>query len=621
MAEGGKASSPTGLAGHAPAPAAGTPASVTSATASATGSAGPNVPSPPSLPISGQIPRAAGAAAAVDPLIGRVINGRFKITNLIARGGMGRVYRAEQAPLGRVCALKILTTTYEGEHDPEFHKRFFLEASIASKITHPNSVTIFDYGQTEDDIYYMAMEYLEGVTLHRAIRLAGFLPEARVAHIGRQVCRALREAHALGCIHRDLKPANIFLTEHGDEPDFVKVLDFGLVKNVLGEGKPEDQLTQTGLFMGSPKYMAPEQIRGERVDIRTDVYSLGIIMFEMLTGKVPFERQTSLNTLMAQVNDKPPRLQETNPEVVVSPELEDLVVRCMAKDPEQRVASMDEVLATLKRLTGPGFGLTGEYRALGAAASGAYSRAEPTPNPSGTPSSIAALSAGRASSGAVAAATDGPSVSVSMSSMGPARPSVTPMIDGGGGGAVSVGPESMVPPDFRRRGGLQLAVIGVLLTIIGLLAVIAFRAPSQPTATATPPSTTQPAVPAVPAAPAVAQTSTPAPTAPAPPAPVTSTLSVHFITDPPGASVKENGEELCAATPCDYGFKADMSLEHKVVLSRPGFRPETRVVHGTDSQVALTFVPVKAWTPPARPATPKPGDPGNAPSGFKDIPY
>jgi len=97
---------------------------------------------------------------------------------------MGRVYRAEQAPLGRICALKILTTTYEGEHDPEFHKRFFLEASIASRITHPNSVTIFDYGQTEDDIYYMAMEYLEGVTLHRAIRVAGHFPEARAAHIG-----------------------------------------------------------------------------------------------------------------------------------------------------------------------------------------------------------------------------------------------------------------------------------------------------------------------------------------------------------------------------------------------------------------------------------------------------
>src|ERR1700678_1047248 len=128
------------------------------------------------------------STGAPDPLIGRLINDRFKITSLIARGGMGRVYRAEQAPLGRVCALKVLTPVYQGEKEPEFHKRFFLEASIASKITPPNSVTIFDYGQTEDDIYYMAMEYLEGVTLHRAIRQSGFFGEARVAHVGRQVC-------------------------------------------------------------------------------------------------------------------------------------------------------------------------------------------------------------------------------------------------------------------------------------------------------------------------------------------------------------------------------------------------------------------------------------------------
>src|SRR5580698_1435081 len=170
---------------------------------------------PPSIqgPTSGSRP----PAATVDPLIGRTISDRFKITGLLAKGGMGRVYRAEQAPLGRVCALKILTTTYEGEHDPEFHKRFFLEASIASKITHPNSVTIFDYGQTDDDIYYMAMEYLEGVTLHRAIRIDGTFPEQRVAHISRQICRALRDFHARGCIHRDLKPANIFLVAHGDE--------------------------------------------------------------------------------------------------------------------------------------------------------------------------------------------------------------------------------------------------------------------------------------------------------------------------------------------------------------------------------------------------------------------
>jgi serine/threonine-protein kinase len=266
-----------------------------------------------------------GASAAVskssagpDPLIGRVINDRFKISALIARGGMGKVYRAEQAPLGRICSVKVLNPNYAGEHDPEFHRRFFLEASLTSKLTHPNTVTIFDYGRTDDDIYYMAMEYLEGHTLHRAIRTAGHFPEERVAHIARQICRALREAHSLGVIHRDLKPANIFLVEHGDETDVVKVLDFGLVKNVSADAKAEE-LTQTGLFMGSPKYMAPEQIRGDKVDARTDIYSLGVIMYEMLTGKVPFDRPNSVNILMAHVNEDAPPMRQMNPSIQVSP--------------------------------------------------------------------------------------------------------------------------------------------------------------------------------------------------------------------------------------------------------------------------------------------------------------
>src|ERR1700736_2936935 len=311
------------------------------------------------------------STGAPDPLIGRTINDRFKISALIARGGMGKVYRAEQAPLGRVCAIKVLNPNYAGEHDPEFHKRFFLEASIASKLTHPNTVTIFDYGRTDDDIYYMAMEYLEGHTLHRAIREAGCFPEERAAHIARQICRALREAHSLGVIHRDLKPANIFLVEHGDETDFVKVLDFGLVKDV-SEGKPAEELTQTGLFMGSPKYMAPEQIRGDRVDARTDIYALGIIMYEMITGKVPFDRPNSVNILMAHVNEEAPALRVMNPNINISPQIEETIGRCMAKDVDQRFRSMDEVLAALKRVGGgtmtatiSGVGQTGEYRAMG----------------------------------------------------------------------------------------------------------------------------------------------------------------------------------------------------------------------------------------------------------------
>jgi len=211
-------------------------------------------------PLGDELPVNANNKAA-DPLIGKTVSGRFRIVSVIARGGMGKVYKAEQAPLGRVCALKVLMPKYEGDKDPEFHKRFFLEAATAAKLSHPNTVTIFDYG-IDEEIYYIAMEYIEGRTLFRVLRDEGPFPESRTAHITRQICRALREAHGLGVIHRDLKPGNVLLSSHGDEKDYVKVLDFGLVKDVTGE---KEDLTQQGLFMGSPKYMAPEQITGGQV--------------------------------------------------------------------------------------------------------------------------------------------------------------------------------------------------------------------------------------------------------------------------------------------------------------------------------------------------------------------
>ncbi|HEY6880176.1 MAG TPA: serine/threonine-protein kinase, partial [Polyangiales bacterium] len=295
-----------------------------------------------------------------DPLIGRLINERYKILSVIAHGGMGKVYRAEQAPLGRLVALKVLSPSYNGDNDPEFHKRFFLEASIASKLRHPNTVTIFDYGKTDDEVYYIAMELLEGRTLHRALREEGTLSPERTVNIASQICRALREAHGLGVIHRDLKPANVYLVKHGDENEFTKVLDFGLVKNV--EEKGEAPLTQVGLFMGSPKYMSPEQIRGEHVDGRVDIYALGVMIYEMLTGKVPYDSPNSVNILMAHVHQQIPALSELNPHVRVPASLEAVVRKCMAKSPDDRYASMNDVLFALKQCLGNAVQSTGEYR-------------------------------------------------------------------------------------------------------------------------------------------------------------------------------------------------------------------------------------------------------------------
>ncbi|MDB4976460.1 MAG: Serine/threonine protein kinase PrkC, regulator of stationary phase [Myxococcaceae bacterium] len=305
-------------------------------------------------------PHKRATAQGPDPLIGRVINERYRVVGTIARGGMGKVYRAEQQPLGRLVALKVLSPNYTGENDPEFHRRFFLEASIASKLSHPNTVTIFDYGKTDDDVYYIAMELLEGRTLHRVLRDEAPLSAERTMHIGRQICRSLREAHNAGVIHRDLKPANVFLLNHGDESDVVKVLDFGLVKNLLDKG---EELTQTGLFMGSPKYMSPEQIRGDACDGRVDIYALGVMMYEMLTGKVPFDRQNSVNILMAHIHEDVPRIQVMNPNALVPAALENVVRKCMSKSVEGRYPTMEAVLSALKQVSGVHATMTGEFRA------------------------------------------------------------------------------------------------------------------------------------------------------------------------------------------------------------------------------------------------------------------
>jgi len=238
---------------------------------------GPSVPPP--------LPKTAGGRGrtrtneAKDPLVGVTINKRFAIQRLIARGGMGKVYLAEQLPLGRACALKVLNPKYTLDDDPEFQQRFFLEAATAAKLSHPNAVTIFDYGR-QGDIYYIAMEYIQGETLHRVLRDGGPMPEPRAVYILSQACLALREAHGLGVIHRDLKPANIVLRKvREDEGETVKVLDFGLVKQV--ETEDREDLTRDGMFLGSPKYMAPEQILCQPVSPRTDVYALGAVAYEM----------------------------------------------------------------------------------------------------------------------------------------------------------------------------------------------------------------------------------------------------------------------------------------------------------------------------------------------------
>jgi eukaryotic-like serine/threonine-protein kinase len=286
-------------------------------------------------------------------MIGKVLLGRVKIVRAIARGGMGKVYYAEQITMGRPCAVKVLDPRMAGASREEFTRRFLLEASVAAKLTHPNVVTIYDYGETDDGSCFIAMEYLEGETLSDTLKREKRLLPERAVGVARQVCRALREAHAIGVVHRDMKPGNIFLVRHDDEGDFVKVLDFGLVKDTHSGGD-EKEHTQVGQIMGSPRYMAPEQIEGKAVDGRTDIYALGTVLYAMLTGHPPFERANEMATMMAHISEKVAPVAQLAPDVLLPPGLEAVVMHCLEKDPDRRFKSMEEMLAALKLEPGSG---------------------------------------------------------------------------------------------------------------------------------------------------------------------------------------------------------------------------------------------------------------------------
>lgn len=276
-----------------------------------------------------------------DPLLGRVIDNRYRILSLIAVGGMGRVYRAEQTSLGRVVAIKVLSLPRDtAEMDPQFRERFALEASTASRLANPNTVTIFDYGRTDDDLYYIVMEFVEGITLSRLLKTEKRLVAERALQIARQICHSLVEAHARGIIHRDIKPANVLLL-HPDL-EWVKVLDFGIAKLANDASSPEldEQLTRVGTYVGTPEYMAPESFYS-KVDHRADIYSVGVLLYLMLTGRVPLQGATHTATIVMAVHDTVPKI---DPGLGVPALVEAMVMRCLAKKPEERFQTMAEML-------------------------------------------------------------------------------------------------------------------------------------------------------------------------------------------------------------------------------------------------------------------------------------
>lgn len=272
------------------------------------------------------------SAQTVDPMLGRVLDGRFQIIETIGRGGMGAIYKAIHKQMDRVCAVKLLSPV-SADWDSAV-ARFRREAKLTSRIDSPNAVTIYDFGEAEPGLLYIAMEYIEGESLAQLLARERSLAPERVVKINDQIAGALTAAHSLGIVHRDLKPANIMLVRKRDDAEVVKVLDFGIAKSMT-DGF-DDHLTQTGFLLGTPTYMSPEQVMGESVDARSDVYSLALIVYQMLSGRMPFEGDNLRALMMKRVNGEPTPLRSVAP--FVTPEVERVVMSALSRDPETRIA-------------------------------------------------------------------------------------------------------------------------------------------------------------------------------------------------------------------------------------------------------------------------------------------
>ncbi len=509
-----------------------------------------------------------------DPLLGRVINDRYRITEQIGHGGMGKVYKALQSPLDRVVALKVLGAGHD--RDPNFYKRFFLEASVTAKLTHPNTITLYDYGRTDDGIFFIAMEYLGGRTLSAAMQQDGPLTQERVIHVAQQICRSLREAHALGIIHRDLKPANVMLLQQHDDHDFVKVLDFGLVKFFSGENTDND-ITNAGTFMGSPHYIAPEQARNQNPDQRCDIYSLGVLLYHMLTGRVPFTAQAPVDIILKHLHEPPVPLRQQRPDLHIDPQLEGIVLKCMAKAREGRFQSMDELLAQLKIVRTQLTGISAPHS---------------MPPFSNTDDSLRPVSAAMLNTPHPGMRTpSGPMPSLRT----PSAPMLALRLPAGGLPQFAAPPppprdddSGRIPTPFlvaplEARPSFRPAVV-IPLALIAVVGVGGFfywrglprRPAAQPVATKAPP---QPVV----LAPAAALPSE------APPAYKTvndGTTVVTVISVPSGAEVHDADDRLLGTTPFD--LHAPISKTLQVTLRHEGFKPLTLKKMVTGERMALS---------------------------------
>jgi serine/threonine-protein kinase len=292
--------------------------------------------------------------AEEDPLLGTTLAGRFTVLARLGSGSMGSVYRARQEAVGRDVALKVLRR--DRAYDAEAKARFEREARATSALVSAHTVTVFDFGEADDGSWFLAMEMLYGETLGERLRRVKRLTPEQAVHIARQTLSSLAEAHAKGIVHRDLKPDNLFLVtgRARNGGDLCKVLDFGIAK-LMHEDLLLDQLeTQSGTVFGTPRYMSPEQAQGKSLDPRSDLYAVGLLLYQMLVGRPPFVDADAVVVMARHIKDEPPSFAELAPDALIPPLLEDVVRRALAKDPARRPQSAEQLALELERAMSDG---------------------------------------------------------------------------------------------------------------------------------------------------------------------------------------------------------------------------------------------------------------------------
>jgi serine/threonine-protein kinase len=506
--------------------------------------------------------------------IGQIVAGKYRVDRVIGEGGMGFVVEAMHTGLGDRVALKFLKPA--ALQQPDVVARFAQEARAAAKLKSEHVCRVIDVGEREDGSPFIVMEHLQGRDLASVIEDRSRLDIPEAVEYVIQACEGLAEAHARGIVHRDVKPENLFLVER-DDIRSIKILDFGISKSALSDQSPVSGV-KTQNIMGSPCYMSPEQLRSTKtVDHRADIWSLGAVLFELLTGHTPYDHSNkSLTEIIALILEEPPRkLAQFRKDV--PPELEAVILRCLMKDKDQRMQNAAELAIALLPFASRRSRVSAERATKFTSRSRISDREIVMPSSSHPP----------------------PGLTSSSSQLRiPPLPAISR-------------PDHVTPLDLsqttsshtvkRRWTAWVVGAVALVASAGGVVAMGRHKEEIRP-------------VPPVPVDNTPVSAAAPAP-APQPELHAT----VHVVSTPPGASVTEDGAEVCATTPCDVEYKGEAAgpaHAHALVLTKAGFKPETKQVHAGDQVSVKLGAAIPAPRSPAARAKPE-----DVPQGFKDLPY